>query len=218
MDNLLIIGATSSLFATLYPKIGPQFNVYTIIRNRDGLNKKQEEWRSFLKQNTNIVTDITKIDICVYMSSVDDIALLSKLQQNDIPTLLIGSGAVIDWKLGRMSMNPYIEKKLRAAMFATTTIHPGFYLPDSESKDVGSGLHIDTIRKIFGPEDSSFNYGKPKYITSMSLLTDLIIIWLKNPVPYTGKQLAFGTSGVYTRREIKDNTFNTIDKILVFKK
>ena len=206
ITNLLIIGSTSSLFATLYPKLEVRsFVIHTIIRDRENLNDKQQEWRSFLKENTKVVTDLSGIDLCVYMSSVDDLNQLSELEKNNIPTLLIGSGAVIDWKHGRIPMNPYIEGKLRASMFATTTIHPGFYLPGSNSKDVGSGLHIETIRKIFGQEDLTFNYGKPKYVTSMSLLSELIIDWLKRPSHYKGHQLAFGSTRAYTRREIKEN-------------
>lgn len=206
MSNVLIIGSTSSLFATLYPKLRKTaFDIHTMIRDRENLNDKQKEWRLFLQANTKVVQNLTRIDLCVYMSSVDDIDLLSDLEQHDIPTLVIGSGAVIDWKHGRIPMNPYVEGKLRASMYATTTIHPGFYLPDSNSRDVGSGLHVETLRKIFGPEDPTFNYGKPKYITSMGLLSDLIIDWLSGPSQYNGLQLAFGSTHAYTRREIKEN-------------
>lgn len=207
--NLLIIGVTSSLFSTVLPKLSKNITIHTIIRNRDDLNEKQQKWRTFLKSNTVEFTDINKIDLCIYMSSVDDIEILQSLETQNIPILLIGSGAVIDWKHGRIPMNSYIEGKLRALMFATTTIHPGFYLPNAQTQDVGSGLHVDTIRKIFGDYDSTFNYEKSKYITSMDLLSDFIIQWIQHPYLYTGKQFAFGTPFAMSRMQIREN--NTIE-------
>jgi hypothetical protein len=130
--------------------------------------------------------------------------------------LVIGSGSVIDWKQKKIDITTlaqdtstlafakYVEDKVRIDGIAHNMIHPGFFLPDTKFTPLTGGLHLETCLKIFNTEfDPSYNWGKAKFVTPMSLLCFVIIQWIRDGAIRKGS-CGFGSLKAYPRWELRE--------------
>lgn len=164
----------------------------------------------------------------INLSTYSFVNVLKLAQARDIPTFIIGSGAVVDWANGRLKINDYVEGKLRAERESTTTIHPGFYIKDTpndkDSVFPWHGLHLDTYHWMFSDYfDESKDWGKKYYVTQTSFMIDIICKWIDNPEKYGG-HYSVGSykplyryeirelSGLSVPKEVKDK-FPSLDPI-----
>ena len=82
--------------------------------------------------------------------------------------------------------------------------HPGFYLPNDDCPFTWSGLHLDSSENIFASKfDSSFDWGKAKYVTSISDVTLFIIKWMTVNSDKSGGY-ALGSYRAYNRWELRE--------------
>lgn len=137
-------------------------------------------------------------------------------QSRNIPTLIIGSGAVVDWAAGRLKINDYVEGKLRAERESTTTIHPGFYIKDTPNDKASlfpwHGLHLETYKWLFSEKfDVSKDWGKKYYITKISDMLTIIWKWIDNPEKYRG-HFSVGSYKPIYRYEIRELSGLTVPK------
>lgn len=228
MSSIIVFGLTSSLGAVLLPYLEYHYSITTFVRTLDNESSEKKKWKETLLNELHINTIIydhtkendlyqkfktiaDKADMVLYLSSVGDLKVLEICREKDLPNLVIGSGAFTDWLAGRIditkvpsSFGEYVQGKARETFLAFTMIHPGFYLSPKDSKYVGSGLHVDTLKFLFAEDfDETKSWGKDKFVTPMNLLCELIVKWCKNPSRYQGFQGPFGTSSSYPRQELR---------------
>jgi hypothetical protein len=134
--------------------------------------------------------------------------IIKVAQMRNIPTFVIGSGAVVDWAAERLKINEYVEGKLRAEREASTTVHPGFYIKDTpndkESLFPWHGLHLETYKWMFSEDfDASKDWGKKYYVTKISDMMEVICKWIDDPERYRG-QFSIGSHRPLYRYEIRE--------------
>ena len=231
--NILLFGATSRLGFSFLRSVTKNDNLHITSysrpcpdkelskKNRDvfdttacSLVSYETDNDLINKVNEQIVSLKGQNNVLVNLSTHDYLNVVEICQQANIPTFAIGSGAVVDWAAKRMKMNGYIEGKVRSEREYTTTIHPGFYLEDTgvDTPFSWSGLHTETYSWLFQKEfDEGLNWGKEKYITSISALINLIKVWTQlithkdanKRLPLFNRHFAFGTERAYPRWHLR---------------
>lgn len=225
MKTIVVVsGVTSSLFASLIPFF--RFSAKKIIGFvRPTEDKDKIAHRKYLESAGVRLISTTSGDPVIYcsqfnrenarflwLSTHDDAQQLAKFAAI-APTLAIGSGAMLDFYMGRTDLTKlpeqglsYIQGKVRMALTeGVTTLLPGFYLEDDPSVPVTpSGLHRETTAKIVAPEfDVNYSWDKPKYVTPKSFLAEMIVRWCANPEPYLNHWYHCGTDRAYNRWEVR---------------
>lgn len=215
MSSVVIIGITSALGGELLRVIPSSIPIIGLVRpiQTNKLSEFKSTYRTSITEYKNVklidyngkdddlqdklkkvISDSNPSKV-VYLSTHVSVLILQFLRESNVSTLTIGSGAVVDWGMGRdgvsivnLAQNDntrefgrYIEGKALAERVSNVTIHPGFYLP-GEGPMTWSGLHLESARTIFGETfDESFKWGKDKFVTPMSALSELLFKWIVQP-------------------------------------
>lgn len=190
-NQVLIIGASSFLGVNLIPHLRQNGFAVDLVSQHLG--------------DAIDYDSLGKYRCVLFLKPDADQGLIDCCAKDQVPILAIGSGALVDFKAGRMKMNPYIEGKQKIVAMASATVHPGFYIPDATHADTGRGLHRDTLMTLFSgqPIDDSFNMSKAYYMTPVSKLIQLIIAFAQDPSKYHG-EYAFGSQMAISRGELHD--------------
>lgn len=217
MFNILIVGANSFLASAIIPVlISTGYQVQGLMRQRAYPKELIEQLRFF----SDDISDINLDDIhaVLYFRPDYDEHVIQTIRASNTPICTIGSGAVIDFRQAQqgkpdLEPNSYVTGKLLLVENSDLIIHPGFYIPNASQKDIGRGLHRDTLASLFRedtppiPEDKM---EKAYYMTSVPLLVNLFMKWLADPVSISG-EFAFGTPMAISRRELRDNSTPSSD-------
>ena len=230
--NISGIGITSSLFAAFPRSFMTDHTITGFVRPlvddsrqfiRDDLENSKAILQSYDGTNAGLVKmlsaafETNKPDCLLVFATHASLDVLRLCRKHGVASLLIGSGAVTDWSNGRFNIvklasDPktkqfaeYIEGKVLAQSLATTTIHPGYYLPTDTCGFTKSGLHIDSASKIFAPNfDDKFNWGKDKFVTPMVSLTEIVQKWVASAPDFKSGVYSFGSDNALPRWKVRE--------------
>jgi len=200
---VLIIGASSFLGTNLFPRINDMYKVQTICTHLG-----QKVPYEFIQD---------KLYRCVIYLKPDADPMLKQVRGH-VPVLSIGSGALVDFKAGRIPHNAYIEGKQALVEMSSVTIHPGFFIPNASHIDTGRGLHRETLLTLFGANaatlPASFSLDKAYYITPVDKLLEMIVRFIENPTQFHG-EYPFGSVFPISRRALISDTSLEVNALYV---
>jgi hypothetical protein len=139
-----------------------------------------------------------------------------------IPTLVIGSGIVIDFYQGHVTEpNPYLMDKLKMSLIQgkITTFHPGFFIDDDNEQDVTTpykgpkkGLHAETSKWLFAVDYvSNKNWVADKYVTPKTFICKMIELWLFSSEKHFGMWYHCGSQKSISRAQLRGRAGLSID-------
>lgn len=154
MNIYVASGVTSNLFSTLISLkfIPTSVRIYATARPTSNTLGLEQCGVKFVDS----VDQVPNVHRILWLSTHDDVELLTKLA-TIAPTLVISSGAIMDFVCGKQSeesLNPYQRSKLSIMRFpGVTKFVPGFFLEDMPLTTwAPKGLHGDTTqRRLTGP-------------------------------------------------------------------
>jgi len=202
-------GVTSNLFSTLIPFFSQtQFNVFATERQvtapQEGSDPKViEAFNTSAAQRAERVKTIESFgvkflshedalnatfDRVLWLSTHDDPELLAQFAVK-APTLVISSGAIMDYHRGKQALedlNAYQRGKLALGNVpGVVTFIPGFYIEDIATAEWASkGLHSGTTPKLFGKpfyNGEDFDWGKCYSVTPKSFIIKAVSEWVIHP-------------------------------------